>query len=83
MNNQPNFLKNMSLCIQNVSDIIKTEFLCERCAKQFSGIWRHYKCMNCEDYKICKKCFDEREHVNVKNLGTLHTSIIFILSLRI
>ncbi len=34
---------------------------CDLCGKEnFSG--QRYMCANCEDYSLCKTCYDKNEH---------------------
>ncbi len=37
-------------------------FTCEHCDKDFSGIWKHYKCLECRTFFVCRQCYDAKKH---------------------
>ena len=55
---------------QNVENI--EPFTCEKCEKNFSGIWKHYKCKDCDDFRMCSSCYFTFPHPHgVRRLGRL------------
>ena len=49
-------------------------FTCEHCKKDFSGIWKHYKCLECKNIQVCRQCYDAKKHPphKVEPLGSVY-----------
>jgi hypothetical protein len=58
-------------------------FTCEHCNKDFSGIWKHYKCLGCINILVCQQCYHANKHPphKVESCGPLFRGILFFLTL--